>query len=116
MNNLRNSVRLIGWLGITPQLRGFDNGKKMARFSLATSETYRGKNGEKTKETQWHNIVAWGNLADIAAKYLKKGGEIAIEGKLVNRTYNDDQGNVRYHTEVVVKNLLMLKQGSAQEA
>jgi len=80
----------------------------MARFSVATNETYRNAKGEKVVETQWHNLIAWGKVADIAEKYLQKGTEVAIEGKLINRSYNDKQGNKRYITEVQVNELLLL--------
>lgn len=80
----------------------------MATFSVATHEDYRNSNGEKVKETQWHNLVAWGKLAEIVEKYLSKGKEVAIEGKLVSRSYNDKEGNKKYSTEIHVNELLML--------
>ena len=80
----------------------------MARFSVATNETYRNAKGEKIVETQWHNLIAWGKVADIAEKYLQKGSEVAIEGKLINKSYNDKQGNKKYITEVQVNELLLL--------
>lgn len=85
-----------------------DSGKKMARFSLATSESYRNAKGEKVTETQWHSIVCWGKLAEIAEKYLTKGKEIALEGKLINRSYNDKEGNKKYVTEVQAHEFLLL--------
>jgi len=108
MNALRNKVQLIGNLGNAPEIKTLEGGKKMARFSVATNEDYRNANGEKIKETQWHNLVAWGKLAEIAEKYLGKGKEVAIEGKLVSRTYNDKEGNKKYSTEIHVNELLML--------
>lgn len=107
MNALRNKVQLIGNLGNAPEIKQMDSGKKMARFSVATNESYHSAQGEKITETQWHNIVAWGKLADIAEKYLSKGKEIALEGKLVSRSYVDKDGNKKYITEVQVNELLM---------
>lgn len=108
MNALRNKVQLIGNLGNAPEIRTTDSGKKLAKFSVATNEIYRSQTGEKIKETQWHNLVAWGKVADIAEKYLLKGTEVAIEGKLVNRNYTDKEGNKKYVTEIQVNELLML--------
>ena len=108
MNNLRNKVQLIGNIGTTPEIRKLANGKSFARFSLATNESYTNKDGEKVKETQWHNLVAWGKQADIIEKYLSKGKEIAIEGKLTSRSYEDKEGAKKYVTEIVVNELLML--------
>lgn len=109
MNNLRNSVRLIGHLGNDPDIREFESGKKIARISLATSESYTSKEGKKIQETQWHNLVAWDRTAGIAEKYLKKGHEIAVEGRLTSRSYEDKEGIKRYMTEIVVNELLMLE-------
>jgi len=108
MYALKNKVQLIGNLGAAPEIRSFENDRKLARFSLATSEVYENAKGEKMTETQWHNIVVWGKLADIAGKYLAKGSEVAIEGKLVTRNYTDKDGVKRYVTEVEVRELLML--------
>lgn len=108
MYALKNKVQLIGNLGMNPDVRTTENGKKWARFSMATSESYRNASGEKVTETQWHNIVAWGKVAEIAEKYLAKGSEVAIEGKLVSRSYNDKEGNKKYVTEVQINELLML--------
>jgi single-strand DNA-binding protein len=108
MNTLRNKVQLIGNLGQNPEVKELNGGKKVAKFSLATNETYRNKAGEKVTDTQWHNLVAWGKNADIIEKYLKKGSEVAIEGKLLNRNYTDKEGVKRYVTEIQVSDLLML--------
>jgi single-strand DNA-binding protein len=108
MYALSNKVQLIGNLGGNPEVRTLDGGRKLARFSVATNETYRNANGEKVKETHWHNLIAWGKVADIAEKYLAKGSEVVIEGKLINRTYNDKEGQKKYVTEVQVSELLML--------
>jgi single-strand DNA-binding protein len=108
MNNLRNSVRLIGRLGQNPDVKKLDSGKSLAKCSIATSEVYRNDAGEKVEETQWHNIIAWGKQAELFEKYLKKGNEIAIEGKLTRRSYNDKEGVKRYITEIVVNEILMI--------
>lgn len=108
MNTLRNKVQLIGNLGNTPEIITLDSGKKLAKFSIATNESYKNAQGEKITETQWHNLVAWNKTAEIVEKYLEKGNEIAVEGKLTSRSYDDKDGNKRYITEVVVNELLML--------
>jgi single-strand DNA-binding protein len=108
MNTLRNKVQLIGNLGQEPEIVNLEPGKKLAKFSLATNETYKNAKGEKVVDTQWHNIVAWGKTADIIEKYVSKGKEIAIEGKLTSRSYEAKDGNKRYVTEVVCSELLML--------
>jgi single-strand DNA-binding protein len=108
MNTLRNKVQLIGNLGQNPEVKELTGGKKVAKFSLATNETYQNKSGEKITDTQWHNLVAWGKTADIIEKYLKKGSEVAIEGKLLNRNYTDKEGVKRFVTEIQVSELLML--------
>ncbi|MBS1745301.1 MAG: single-stranded DNA-binding protein [Bacteroidetes bacterium] len=108
MYALKNKVQLIGNIGNNPEIRTIESGKKMARFSVATNEVYRSANGEKVTETQWHNLVAWGKVAEIAEQYLSKGNEVAIEGKLVNRSYNDKEGVKKYITEVYVNEILLL--------
>ena len=110
---LKNKVQLIGNLGSTPEVRNTENGKKLVRFSVATNESYRNSKGEKVTETQWHNLIAWGNVAEIAQKYLTKGSEVAIEGKLVSRNYTDKEGNKKFITEIQVNELLMLGGKSA---
>ena len=119
MNALRNRVQLIGRLGQDPEVKQTKNGRTLARFSLATTEVYKNSQGERTEETQWHPIVVWGERAEIAGKYLRKGKEVALEGKLVHRTYDDADGNKKYITEVVVNEFLMLgkkEDNAAQEA
>jgi single-strand DNA-binding protein len=118
MYALRNKVQLIGHLGNVPDVRLTERGKKWARFSLATNETYRNTLGEKVTETQWHQLVAWGKMAEIAERYLLKGKEVAVEGKLVNRSYLDKDGIKRYITEILVSEILLLgaKQLSIVEA
>lgn len=114
MYALKNKVQLIGNLGIKPEVKTLDGGKKVARFSIATNETYRNAKGDKVTETQWHNVVVWGKTAEIAEKYLNKGSEVAVEGKITYRNYNDKDGNKKYITEIQVNELLMLtKQASS---
>lgn len=108
MNTLRNKVQLIGNLGANPEVVNLESGKKLAKFSIATNESYKNAQGEKVEDTQWHNVIAWGKTAEIVENYLTKGNEVAIEGKLVNRNYEDKEGNKRYVTEVVASELLML--------
>ncbi|HNV49379.1 MAG TPA: single-stranded DNA-binding protein [Bacteroidales bacterium] len=108
MKSLRNSVQLIGNLGMDPEVKQVSNGNKMARFSLATTETYKNQRGEKVTDTQWHNIIIWGGLADVAEKYLKKGKQIAIEGRLETNAYDDNEGKRRFFTQVNVNDLVML--------
>ena len=108
MNNLKNKVQLIGHLGADPEIKTFDSGKKNVRLSLATSENYKSANGEKVEQTQWHNLIGWGKTADIAEKYLHKGSELAIEGKLSYRSYDDKNGDKKYITEIMINELMML--------
>ncbi|MBW6490367.1 MAG: single-stranded DNA-binding protein [Lentimicrobium sp.] len=108
MNTLRNRVQLIGHLGADPEIKTFENKKKVAKMSLATNDEYTDKEGQKVKQTQWHQLVVWGKLADICEKYLKKGEEVAIEGKLTYRTWNDKDGKSHNITEIVVNELLMI--------
>jgi single-strand DNA-binding protein len=108
MYSLRNKVQLIGNLGKNPDIKKTEAGKKLVRFSVATNEVYTNQKGEKVKETQWHNVIAWGKVADIAEKYLNKGMEVAVEGKLITKDYIDKEGNKKYATEVQVNELLML--------
>lgn len=117
MNALRNKVQLIGNLGMDPEIKDV-NSKKLATFSLATKEDYKDQKGEKVENTQWHRIAAWGNLAEIIEKHLNKGDEIAIEGRLSHRQYEDKNGDKKYITEVVANELLMLrsKKNTAQQA
>lgn len=108
MRTLRNKVLLIGHLGSNPEIITLENGKKLAKLSLATNETYKNTDGEKVTNTDWHYLVAWNKTAEIAEKFLEKGKEIAIEGKLTSRSYEDKEGNKRYVTEIVVNEILML--------
>jgi len=108
MNTLRNKVQLIGNLGNDPEIITLDSGKKLAKFSIATNESYKNAQGERIKDTQWHNVIAWGKTAGIIESYVTKGKEVAIEGKLTTRSWEDKDGVKRYTTEVVCNELLML--------
>lgn len=108
MNALRNKVQLIGNLGNDPEIVTLESGKKLAKLNIATNETYKNHQGEKVTETQWHHVVAWGKKAEIIEKYLTKGKEVAVEGKLTHRSYEDKNGDKKYYTEVVASELLLL--------
>ncbi|NOQ71058.1 MAG: single-stranded DNA-binding protein [Crocinitomix sp.] len=108
MNALRNKVQLIGNLGQTPEIISFENGKKLAKISIATNESYKTPEGEKVDQVTWHNAVAWNGQAEIIEKYVVKGQEIAIEGKLVTRTYETKEGDKRVKTEVQINDILLL--------
>jgi single-strand DNA-binding protein len=110
MSTLKNSVRLVGNLGMDPEVRSFDNNRKVAKLSLATNDTYKNDKGERVTDTQWHNLVMWGVQAKLAEEILKKGDEVAIEGKLASRSYVDKDGLKRYVTEVVVNEFLKVGQ------
>jgi single-strand DNA-binding protein len=105
---MRNSVRLIGNIGNEPEIKKLDGEKKLAKFSLATNDSYKNDKGEKITETQWHNLIAWGATAGVIEKYTKKGQEIAVEGKLTSKSYTDKEGIKRYVTEIVVSDVLLL--------
>ena len=108
MSTIRNKVQLIGNVGNAPEIRNLDSGKKVASFSLATNEFYKNSKGEKVQNSQWHNIVAWGKIAEIVEQYSGKGKEIAIEGKLTSRSYETTEGDKRYVTEIVASEILLL--------
>ena len=114
MYALRNKVQLIGNLGGKPDVKETESGKKLAQFNVATSESYRNAKGEKVTETQWHRVIAWGKVAEIAEKFLDKGKEVAIEGKLINRSYTGKDGNKKYITEVQATEMLLLGAKAAQ--
>ncbi|HNB82695.1 MAG TPA: single-stranded DNA-binding protein [Chitinophagaceae bacterium] len=105
---MKNKVQLIGHLGNVPEIKNLEGGKKIARFNLATNESYKNSDGVRVDETQWHNLVAWGKVAELSEKYLDKGSEVAIEGKLTHRDYTDKDGVKRHYTEVVVNEMLLL--------
>ncbi len=115
MKNLKNRVQLIGNLGKDPDIKNLESGKIVANFSMATSEVYKDAKGKKVTDTQWHNLVAWGKTAEIIDQYLSKGSEVAVEGKLVHRSYDGKDGQKRYVTEVVVDQLLMLRNKPAEK-
>jgi len=108
MNTLRNNVQLIGHLGQKPEITTLDSGKKLAKFSIATNDSYKNAKGEKVENTDWHNIVAWNKTAELVEMFLDKGKQVAISGKLTTRSWDDKDGNKRYITEIICKELLML--------
>ncbi|MGF1564120.1 MAG: single-stranded DNA-binding protein [Flavobacteriales bacterium] len=108
MNTMRNRVTLIGHLGKNPELTTFENGNKKASFTLATNSSYKTQSGEKKEETQWHNVVFYGRSAEIAVEFLSKGREVAVEGRLSTRNYDDEKGVRRYVTEVIGNELVLL--------
>lgn len=108
MRSIRNTVHLIGNIGMDPEVRVLNNGRKMAKIRLATTDRYRNSEGKLMRETQWHTIIAWGNLATIIERYLNKGREIAVDGKIVYRSYEDKNGNTRYVTEIVANDIVLL--------
>lgn len=114
MYALRNKVQLIGHVGQNPEVKTFNGGKKVAKVGIATSDSYRNASGEKVTETQWHNLVVWGKLAEIMEKYVSKGSELAVEGKLIYRTYNDKEGVKKNVTEILVNELLLLGEKSSK--
>ncbi|QCR24344.1 single-stranded DNA-binding protein [Pontibacter sp. SGAir0037] len=103
-----NKVILIGNLGKDPEVRHLEGGVAVARFPIATSETFKDRNGQKQEKTEWHNIVLWRGLAEVAEKYLRKGQSVFIEGKIRTNQYQDKDGNQRYSTEIVADNMTML--------
>jgi len=112
MSTIRNKTQLIGNVGDAPATTTLESGKKVTRFSLATNEFFKTKDGEKKQDTQWHNIVAWGRNAEIIEKYVDKGKEVAVEGKLTHRQYETQNGEKRTVTEVVVNEILLLRDKS----
>jgi len=109
MSTLRNKVQLIGNVGNTPEIMNLESGKKLAKFSIATNESYKNSKGEKVTDTQWHHVVAWGKVASLIEDHVPKGKEVGIEGKLTNRSYEDKDGIKRYITEIICSELLLLK-------
>ena len=108
MNTLRNKVSLIGRLGAQPEVVKFDSGSMLARFSLATNEGYKTKEGEWKEMTQWHNITAWGKTAELVVKLLNKGSEVVVEGKIVNNSYETKEGEKRYGTNIEISEFLLI--------
>lgn len=113
MNQLRNKVQLIGHAGIDPQIKSTASGKKVVKFSLATNDSFKNKEGERKVNTQWHNLVLWGKQATIAEKFIQKGSEIAIEGKLNNRTYITPTGDKKFISEVIVTDIMFMAKKAA---
>ena len=108
MNALRNKVQLIGNVGNDPEIKTLEGGRKLANLTIATRDNYKNEKGEKVEQTEWHRVVAWGKTAEINEQFVSKGKEIAIEGKLTHRTYDDKNGEKRYVTEVLISDLLFL--------
>src|SRR5665811_1868789 len=115
MNSLSNRVTLIGNLGQDPETKTTESGKKLAHFTLATKDGYKNADGQRVSETTWHNIIAWNGLADIAGRFLKKGKEVAVEGRIVYRSYEDKKGVTKYITEIVLNDLVLLRSGKDEE-
>ena len=108
MNTMKNKVQLIGHVGQEPEVKTFGEGKKVANITIATNDSYTNEKGEKVDQTEWHRVTAWGKTAEIIEKFVTKGKEIAIEGKLTHRSYDDKDGNKRYVTEIVASEILLL--------
>jgi single-strand DNA-binding protein len=105
---MKNSVQLIGNVGQEPEIKNLEGGKKIANINIATNEVYYRENGDKVEQTQWHRVTAWGKTAEIIERYVSKGKEIAIEGKLTHRSYDDKEGNKRFITEVIANEILLI--------
>jgi len=105
---MKNSVQLIGNVGQEPEIKTLETGRKLANITIATNDVYYKENGDKVEKTEWHRVTAWGKTADIIEKYVTKGKEVAVEGKLTHRSYDDKEGNKRYITEVVINEILLL--------
>jgi single-strand DNA-binding protein len=108
MNAMKNRVQLIGNVGNDPEVKTLENGRKLAYLSIATNDKYTNDKGEKVEQTEWHRVTAWGKTAEIIEKYVVKGKEVAIEGKLTHRSYDDKNGEKKYVTEVVANEILLL--------
>lgn len=108
MNSIKNRVQLVGRLGQDPEIKNLENGRKMAKFSIAINDSYKNAKGEVVEDTQWHNLTAWGAVAENAEKILSKGAEVVIEGKLVSGSFVDKEGNKRYFTDVHVQEFLLV--------
>ncbi|KOP37087.1 single-stranded DNA-binding protein [Flavobacterium sp. WLB] len=109
MNAMKNRIQLIGNVGQDPEIRTLENGRKLVHLSIATNEIYKNDKGEKVEQTEWHRVTAWGKTAEIIEKFVVKGKEVAVDGKLTHRSYDDKNGEKRYVTEVVVNEILLLK-------
>lgn len=115
MNQIRNQVMLIGYLGNDPELKDYENGRKMARVSLATNEVYKNQEGEKVVTTQWHNLVGWGKTAEMMDQLFSKGREVAVQGKLNYRSYEDEDGVKKQITEVVIHEFVLVGARKVEE-
>ena len=116
MNALRNQVTLIGNLGLDVELKTIGTDRKLAKVAMATNQYYKNRDGEKVQETQWHNLVAWGKLAENMASVLKKGDQVMTQGKIVYRNYEDGNGQKHYITEIVVNEFLKITKSQTAEA
>ncbi len=108
MSTIKNKVQLIGNVGKEPEIVNLESGKKLVKFSMATNDSYKNAAGERITETQWHNIIAWDKTADLIEKYVNKGKEVGIDGKLTTRSWDDKEGKKHYITEVVCNELLLM--------
>ncbi|WP_428230864.1 single-stranded DNA-binding protein [Flavobacterium sp.] len=108
MNAMKNRVQLIGNAGNDPEIRTLESGRKLAYLTIATNEKYTNDKGEKVEQTEWHRVTAWGKTAEIIEKYVVKGKEVAVEGKLTHRSYDDKNGEKKYVTEIIVNEILLL--------
>ena len=108
MNAMKNRVQLIGNVGNDPEVKTLESGKKLAHLTIATNDVYRNEKGDKVEQTEWHRVTAWGKTAEIIEKFVTKGKEVAIDGKLTHRSYDDKNGEKKYITEVVVNEILLL--------
>jgi single-strand DNA-binding protein len=108
MNAMKNRVQLIGNVGNDPEIKTLESGKKLAHLTIATHDVYRNEKGDKVEQTEWHRVTAWGKTAEIIEKFVTKGKEVAVDGKLTHRSYDDKNGERKYITEVVVNEILLL--------
>jgi single-strand DNA-binding protein len=108
MNAMKNRVQLIGNVGNDPEIKNFEGGKKLANLTIATNDHYKNEKGERVDQTEWHRVVAWGKTAEIIEKYVTKGVQVALEGKLSHRSYDDKNGEKRYISEVVVSEVVLM--------
>ena len=114
MSTIKNRIQLIGHVGNSPEVQSFENGKRLARISLATNDFYYNAEGTKVQQTDWHNLIGWGKQANIIERYVTKGKEIAVEGKLISRSYESKSGEKKFITEVVVHEILLLGEKDSQ--
>lgn len=114
MNSLKNKVILVGRLGQNPETKTIEGNKKVTHFTLATDDSYRNTDGQKISEATWHNITAWNGLADVADRFLKKGVQVAVEGRIVYRSYEDKKGVTKNLTEIVLNDLVLLGSGKGK--